>query len=142
MDHRSVTKRHIQHEAVDQETVFQWAALMRPRYPELYLLYHIPNGGSRNALEAANLKRQGVKAGVPDLCLPVARGKYHGLYIELKKEGTRLKKKDGTWASEHIAEQAEMLEILEFRGYKAVFCVGFDEAKKVIDDYLGRAGIL
>ena len=65
-----------------------------------------------------------------------------GLFIELKKEGTRLKKKDGKWASDHIAEQAEMLDILEFRGYKAVFCVGFEEAKKVIDEYLGRAGIL
>lgn len=64
-----------------------------------------------------------------------------GLFIELKKEGTRLKKKDGKWASEHIAEQAEMLDILEFRGYKAVFCVGFEEAKKVIDEYLKEAGL-
>ena len=64
-----------------------------------------------------------------------------GLFIELKKEGTRLKKKDGKWASDHIAEQAEMLDILEFRGYKAVFCVGFEEAKKVIDEYLKEAGL-
>lgn len=64
-----------------------------------------------------------------------------GLFIELKKEGTRLKKKDGKWASDHIAEQAEMLDILEFRGYKAVFCVGFEEAKKVIDGYLKEAGL-
>ena len=41
-----------------------------------------------------------------------------------------------------IAEQAEMLDILDFRGYKAVFCVGFEETKKVIDEYLGRAVIL
>ena len=65
----------------------------------------------------------------------------YGLFIELKKEGTRLKKKDGKWASDHIAEQADMLDRLEFRGYKAVFCVGFDEAKKVIDEYLKEAGL-
>ena len=60
----------------------------------------------------------------------------YGLFIELKKEGTRLKKKNGEWASEHIAEQAEILERLEFRGYRAVFAVGFDEAKEVIDEYM------
>ena len=61
----------------------------------------------------------------------------HGLYIELKKEGTRLKKKDGNWATEHIAEQAETLKQLRKEGYKAEFAVGFEEAKQIIDDYLG-----
>lgn len=60
-----------------------------------------------------------------------------GLYIELKKEGTRLKKKNGDWATEHIAEQAEVLEGLRDRGYCAEFAVGFDEAVKIIDEYLG-----
>lgn len=61
---------------------------------------------------------------------------FHGLFLELKKENTRLKKKDGSWASEHIAEQADMLEKLREAGYKAEFVVGFDEAKKIIDEYL------
>lgn len=60
-----------------------------------------------------------------------------GLFLELKKECTRLKKKNGEWASEHIAEQAEVLEELRKRGYCAEFAVGFDEAKKIIDEYLG-----
>lgn len=60
-----------------------------------------------------------------------------GLFIELKREGTRLKKKNGDWASDHIAEQAETLEMLRKRGYCAEFAVGFDEAKRIIDDYLG-----
>lgn len=46
--------------------------------------FHIPNGGSRNKAEAANLKRQGVKAGAPDLCVPVPSGSKHGLFIEMK----------------------------------------------------------
>lgn len=55
------------------------ALLPSERFPELALLYHVPNGGSRNKIEAARLRAQGVKSGVPDLCLPVARGGNHGL---------------------------------------------------------------
>ena len=63
--------------------------------------------------------------------------KYYGLFIELKKDGTRLKKKSGEWASEHIAEQAAMLSDLQHKGYFADFAIGFDQAKRLIDDYLG-----
>lgn len=51
-------------EATEQERVINWARFYAKDFPELDLLHHIPNGGSRNQLEAANLKRQGVKAGV------------------------------------------------------------------------------
>ena len=60
----------------------------------------------------------------------------HGLYIEVKKDGTRLKKKNGEWATPHIKEQAGMLERLRAKGYKAEFGVGFEECKKIIDEYL------
>lgn len=59
-----------------------------------------------------------------------------GLFIELKKEGTRLLKKNGNYASEHIQEQAELLKKLRERGYVAEFACGFDEAKTIIDRYL------
>jgi hypothetical protein len=62
----------------------------------------------------------------------------HGLFIELKREGTRLKKKDGTWASAHLEEQNEVLNQLQKKGYAAYFAVGFEEAKQIIDDYLGE----
>lgn len=61
----------------------------------------------------------------------------HGLFIEIKRDGTRLKKRDGTWASDHIAEQAAMLESLRKQGYMAEFAVGTDETIKLIDAYLG-----
>lgn len=61
---------------------------------------------------------------------------YYGLFLELKKEGTRLKKKNSDWATEHIAEQAGVLEKPRKRGYCAEFAVGFDEAKRIIDAYL------
>lgn len=58
-------------EAQEQMTLFSWAAMQSGKYPELNLLYHVPNGGSRHKAEAGRLRAEGVKAGVPDLCLPV-----------------------------------------------------------------------
>lgn len=59
------------------------------------------------------------------------------LYLELKKEGTRLKKKNGDWATEHIAEQAKVLDELRKEYNVAEFAVGLDEAKAIVDKYLG-----
>lgn len=114
-------------EATEQERLISWAGWQHNKYPELKLLYHVPNGGSRNTLEAANLKRQGVKAGVPDLCLPVARQGHHGLYIEMK------------WGKNKVTEnQSQWLEELRQQGYKAVVCYGADEAIRVIEEYLDK----
>lgn len=85
-------------EAQEQMTLFSWAAMQSGKYPELNLLYHVPNGGSRHKAEAGRLRAEGVKAGVPDLCLPVARGQYHGLYIELKRQrGGRTSDHQSEW---------------------------------------------
>ncbi len=58
-------------EAQHQATIMKWSQQpeIRSRWPELALLYHIPNGGTRDAIEGRHLKQQGVKRGVPDLCL-------------------------------------------------------------------------
>lgn len=62
---------------------------------------------------------------------------YSGLFVELKREGARIVKKDGKLvADEHIREQFDMLHDLRARGYAAEFACGFDEAKKLIDDYM------
>ena len=63
----------IQHEAREQEALFRWANFAAGTMPELNLLYHIPNGGSRNKAEAANLKRQALKRVCPTFFCP-----YHG----------------------------------------------------------------
>lgn len=63
---------------------------------------------------------------------------YNGLYLEIKADGNSPFKKDGTLKKdEHLEEQEEMLEALRLRGYKAEFAVGFEQAKKIIDEYLG-----
>ena len=115
-------------EAEEQEALFRWAAWAAKQTPALELLFHVPNGGRRDAAEAAHLKRQGVRAGVPDFCLPAARNGYHGLFIELKTAGGRAS-----------AEQKEWIGRLRLQGYKAEICVGWMEAVKTICLYLGIA---
>lgn len=67
---------------------------------------------------------------------------WHGLFIELKKDGTKILKKNGEYVADaHIREQAKMLQALQRRGYQAYFAVGFEQAKQIIDDYLGRRKI-
>ena len=113
-------------EADEQEAFFRWAAWAARRHPALELLFHVPNGGSRNPAEAAHLKRMGVRAGVPDIVLPVARGGFHGLFIELKTAGGRAS-----------AEQKEWLERLRLEDYRAVVCVGWMDAVRTVCEYLG-----
>lgn len=117
--------KKIQREGMEQEALFSWATIKSYQYPELESLYHIPNGGTRNKIEAANLKRQGVKAGVPDIHLPVARGKFHGLYIELKAGNNKPTK-----------EQKEWISRLRRQGYAAEVCVGWLQAAELIEKYL------
>ncbi len=112
-------------EEQEQILVFAWARMQEGAWPELRLLHHIPNGGKRTKAEAARFKNAGVKAGVPDICLPVARHGYHGLYVEMKAQKGRV--------SEH---QESWLNALQAQGYQAVVCFGADAAIQTIKDYL------
>lgn len=113
-------------EAQEQTALFQWAAMMQGRIPELACLHAIPNGGSRHPIEAVHLKQQGVKPGIPDIFLPCARGPWHGLYIEMKRrKGGRVS-----------VEQQRMILALRAQGYKAEVCRGWEEAKNTICEYL------
>lgn len=112
-------------EAQEQAALFEWAAWNVGKYPELALMFHVPNGGSRNAIEAANLKRQGVKAGVPDIFLPAARGIWHGLFIELKVGKNKTSEKQKEW-----------LKKLNEQKYLACVCWSWEEARTTIECYL------
>lgn len=80
-----------------QAALFKWANMHLATYPELRWLYAIPNGGHRYIGVARKLKAEGVKAGVPDIHLPVPRGKYCGFYGELKFKTNKPTKAQQEW---------------------------------------------
>ena len=113
-------------EAQEQTALFQWAAMLEGRIPELALLHSVPNGGSRHPIEAVHLKQQGVKPGIPDIHLPVMRCGYGGLYIEMeRRKGGRVS-----------VEQKKMILALRAQGYRVEVCRGWDEARDTICAYL------
>ena len=115
-------------EHVEAVTLMRVVFLHRPRYPELALFFAVPNGGDRNKVVAAKMKAEGVRAGVPDYLLPVARQGFHGLAIELKAVG-----------GSPSPEQRQWLADLAAQGWRAEVCVGWGAAWDVLSDYLGMA---
>lgn len=114
-------------ESGHQEALFSWAAYQQGRMPELEYLHHVPNGGKRDKATATALKRQGVKAGVPDIVLPAVRAGYHGLYIELKAGKNTTTAKQKGW-----------LRFLRQQGYFTAVCYGWQAAAELIEKYLLR----
>jgi len=90
------------------------------------LHYAVPNGGKRDYYEACKLRRSGVQAGVPDLCIPIARGPYHGLYIELKRQKGGNISDAQRWWIKRLTEE----------GYKAEIVRGYDLAIELVLNYL------
>lgn len=113
-------------EAEEQKALFLWADMSMGKWPCLRLMHHIPNGGYRKPSEASHLALEGVKSGVPDICLPVPASGLHGLYIEMKRVH------GGTVSP----QQKEWIHALREQGYAAEVCHGFDKAKDVIIRYL------
>ena len=113
-------------ETVEQQWLFRWARMQEGANPELRLLYHVQNEGKRGHAAASRAKAEGLRSGVPDICLPVARGRFHGLYIELKRQkGGRVSEAQAGW-----------IEALREQGYRAEVCHGFDEACELLMAYL------
>lgn len=120
-------RRQAASEAHEQAAVFDWAAWNQKRYPSLRLLYAIPNGEYRPKATGKKLKQQGVKPGVSDMHLPVARMGYHGLWIEMKAKAGRVSQEQAQWINDMHAE-----------GYAAFVCYGAKEAISVLVWYLGE----
>lgn len=108
-----------------QVALFDWAETAVSEFPELEMLFAVPNGGHRHKAVAAKLKAEGVKAGVLDVFLDVARGGYHGLRVELKV---------GT--NQPTAAQLEWIDRFTRYGYKTAVCRDLDGLKALIVGYL------
>ena len=118
-------------EGAEQAVVIRWCLWHESRWPELRWLFAVPNGEKRPKVTAAILKGQGVKPGVPDLILPVPRGPYHGLAIEMK----RVKGRGPT------EEQELWLDGLAGMGWRTQTCWGADEAIDLIRQYMSQPAI-
>ena len=112
-------------EEVEQITLFSWAEFAKNKYPELDLMYHVPNEGKRSAAMGARLKAEGLKAGVPDVCLPTAHGGYIGLYIEMKVKPNK-----------PTEQQTQWLRDLRGAGHFTAVCYTWEEAKDLIEEYI------
>jgi glycerophosphoryl diester phosphodiesterase len=118
--------QHMNHpESELQQACVKWFRLQYPQYAKL--LFAIPNGGKRNAFEAARLKAEGVVAGVPDLMLAVVTAYQIGIFIEMKSPGEK-----------PTAKQLEIQYLLMYQGYQVAICRSFDEFKETIENYLNR----
>jgi hypothetical protein len=112
------------------------SSYIKLQYPEV--IFTSESSGLRLTKgQAVKAKKQRSERGLPDLMIFEPRSGYHGLLIELKREGQTPFKKNGELrAGEHLREQVEVLKRLSKKGYAACFCVGFDETKKMIDFYM------
>lgn len=115
-------------EAQEQVALVKWARTQAVRYPELELMYAVPNGGKRDKIEAAHMKAQGTLPGVADIVLPCARGSYFGLYIEMKRAKGGVVSASQRWFEGRIVEE----------GYAYALCAGWDVARVTILRYLSQ----
>ena len=124
----------------EQVALIDWAKSQINVYPELQLLYAIPNqGGSGKAaiIRGQRMRREGMQKGVPDLCLPISRGNFLTLYIEMKDVGNK---------GRLSGEQARWISLLSEAGHNCQVCHGFEEAMNTLvnylrlDDIIGDAG--
>lgn len=122
---------YVPREDAEQAALIAWANAQSGAYPALELLYHVPNEGNRGVIGGVKMANLGLKKGVPDLCLPVPSGDYHGMYVELKR------RKGAT----PTQDQADWLKKLDGQGYCVCWCRGWEAAAKVIMDYLKFGGI-
>lgn len=111
---------------------------LRIRYPKIKFLCDVASGIPLSIGQASLASKMRSSRAMPDVHIMHPKNGYHGLYIELKKDGTKLYLKDGRTpvSDQHIREQLQMRDDLNALGYKAVIAIGFDHARKVVDEYL------
>jgi hypothetical protein len=113
----------------EQAAIFKWAQIHDHEFPELKLLNGSLNGVRLSIGQATKAKRTGMKKGYPDIFLPIRRGIYPGLFIELKK-------KNG-WIPKEGDDQHWWLTQLANQGFSCHVCRGADAAIATIKTYLG-----
>lgn len=125
---RSTTKRQLikpDSENAIQAAFFRWCQLMEKKYPELENFFSVPNGAHKSPASRYVYKVTGLKSGVPDTFLPVARGGYNGFFIEFKSATGRLSPEQKDWHT-RLRAQNFLVEV----------CRDWEIAAKITEDYL------
>jgi hypothetical protein len=112
-------------ESDNQITFFEILRLNEAKYPQLKWIFAVPNGGHRHVATAARLKREGVKAGVADIGVPIPSIGFHGAFVEMKHGNNR-----------PTQEQADFLNAMRASGYAIEVAHSADEALTFIENYL------
>lgn len=112
---------------LEHEEQVQFFAMVKTMLPpeHINLLWAVPNSAKRSYAVANYMTSEGLRSGVPDITFAYPAGKYHGLFIEMKR-------RHGGKVS---PEQEVMLDLLNGMGYKAIVCRGCDEAIKELMSY-------
>lgn len=108
------------------EQVALFAAVKLWKIPELQWLFAIPNGGARHPAVGRRMKDEGVRAGVWDIMLPVAKQGYHGLFLEMKYGDNKLSPK-----------QEEFGEFVQLQGYCIRVAYSWEQALEILKEYIG-----
>lgn len=114
-------------EDVEQIALMNRVKRNEGKHPDLKLVFCVPNGGWRHKAVAKLFKALGVRPGVPDLCAPVPRGEWGGLFIEMKRL---------FGGDEDDLDQKFWAEELRKRRFRVVMCRGCDEAWSTLITYL------
>jgi hypothetical protein len=113
--------RHIESDL--QKTCVYWFRVQHRHFEKM--LFAVPNGGHRNAREAAIMKAEGVTAGVADVILLIGRGGYNSLCVEFKTEKGKQTELQKEWQTE-----------TEKNGNKYVICRSVNEFISLVNEYL------
>ncbi len=114
-----------QTEHLIQKAFFDWWRVYMPNEDLQQMMFAIPNGGARNVVTGKKLKAEGVRRGIPDVFLAIARLGYHGLFIEFKAGKNKPSK-----------EQAQFIETATKNGYLCVVCYDWVKAKEMVEAYM------
>lgn len=109
----------------EQAALFKWAERNRDKYPELGSLYAVPNAAKRSKQVAAMMLAEGLKSGVPDICLPCPAGDFAALYIEMKYGYNKPTESQAAW-----------IQFLRALGNRVEVCYSYEAARLVVCDYL------
>lgn len=113
-------------EFAHQCSLFMWANLVKQQWPELQMMFSIKNEEkSGSKVVGGRFKASGLKSGVPDVFLPIARKGRFGLFVEMKKIGGKASK-----------EQIEFGKRLIDQGYGWCVCEGWEAARDILIQYL------